>query len=48
MAHLGTFVKGAVRVIQAIPDPYKGFTVRRINKGRILKGIVIRQVYPFR
>nr|ACX30983.1 ribosomal protein L14 [Moneuplotes crassus] len=42
---VGDLVRGSVRVIQAIPDPYKGFTVRRINKGRILNGILIRQAY---
>nr|ACX30948.1 ribosomal protein L14 [Moneuplotes minuta] len=42
---VGDLVRGSVRVIQAIPDPYKGFTVRRINKGRILAGIIIRQTY---
>lgn len=42
---VGDRVRGSVRVIQAIPDPYKGFTVRRINKGRILMGIIVRQVY---
>nr|YP_011027847.1 ribosomal protein L14 [Euplotes cristatus]UPM52057.1 ribosomal protein L14 [Euplotes cristatus] len=47
VARLGTLVKGAVRVIQAIPDPYKGFTVRRINKGRVLRGVVIRHAYQF-
>lgn len=42
---VGNLIRGSVRVIQAIPDPYKGFTVRRINKGRILTGIIIRQAY---
>ena len=46
-ARINCFVKGSVRVIQPIADPYRGFTVRRINKGRILGGFLIRQAYPF-
>ena len=44
-ATVGSYVKGSVRVIQAIPDPYKGFTVRRLNKGRTLRGVLVRQAY---
>ena len=47
-AGINCFVKGSVRVIQPIADPYKGFTVRRINKGRVLGGFLIRQAYPYR
>lgn len=44
----GDFIKGSVRIIQAIPDPYKGFTVKRINKGKVTQAVIVRQTYPYK
>lgn len=43
----GYFVKGSVRVLQPSVDYYKGFSVRFINKGKILRGLVSKQSYRY-
>ena len=44
----GFRIKGSVRVIQPILDPYKGFTVKRINKGKVGTALLVRQCYQFK
>ena len=44
----GYKVKGSVRVIQPMLDPYKGFTIKRINKGKVMTSLIIRQRYNYR
>lgn len=43
----GFRIKGSVRIIQPIMDPYKGFTVKRINKGVVQDALIIRHNYNF-
>ena len=43
----GFEVKGSIRIIQPMMDPYKGFTIKRINKGKIAKTLLIRQKYMY-
>lgn len=43
----GYFVKGSVRVLQPSVDYYKGFSVRFINKGKILRGLISKQTYSY-
>lgn len=43
----GFFIKGSVRVLQPSIDYYKGFSVRFINKGKILRGLISKQTYTY-
>jgi ribosomal protein L14 len=43
----GFFIKGSVRVLQPTVDYYKGFSVRFINKGKILRGLISKQTYTY-
>lgn len=44
---IGFYVKGSVRIIKPIFDYYKGFQIKRINKGRVARAVVLRQTYNF-
>lgn len=48
IASTGDYIKGSVRVIQAVPDPYKGFSVKRINKGKVTQAVIVRQSYQYK
>lgn len=42
---VGYFIKGSVRIIQPPMQVYKGFSVKFINKGRIVRTLLTRQKY---
>jgi len=44
----GYFTKGSVRIIQPMADPYKGFTVKRINKGKVCMALISKHVSPYK
>lgn len=43
----GYEVKGSVRVVQPMMDPYKGYTIKRVNKGKVAKALLTRQTYSY-
>lgn len=44
----GFFTKGSVRIIQPIMDPYKGFTIKRINKGKVCMALISKHKYSYK
>lgn len=42
---VGFFIKGSVRIIQPPFQIYKGFNLKFINKGKIVKVLITRQRY---
>lgn len=47
VSRTGFRVKGSVRVIQPMLDPYKGFKIKRINKGETSPALLVRQAFNY-
>lgn len=45
---VGYYIKGSVRILKPIYDYYKGYQIKRINKGKVTRSLIIRQVYKFK
>lgn len=43
--HVGLAVKGSIRIILPPMEVYKGFNLKLINKGKIVRTLLTRQLY---